>query len=688
MLESALQPSQSFKKSANQSVFAIVLFAVTYLILVLAALSITLFCAYLGITLIIYYTSYLTILLGAGLIVFGFLILFFLVKFIFKSNKIDRSNLIEITRSEEPLIFEMLDDLVKTVQTDFPKHIYLSAEVNASVFYDSSFWSMFFPVRKNLLIGMGLVNTCTIDELKSVLAHEFGHFSQKSLKVGSYVYMVNKIIDNILYENNNYNQIAGTIAGSNNFLSLFVWLSDKVVQGMQYLLNEVYRLLNKNYSKLSHEMEYHADAVAAYTVGAKPLIDTLLRMQLASNALHASLNYYDRNLGVATKNIFPNQTFVMNFMASQHHLPIENDFPQVDLKYYNRHNKSKLSLVDLYSSHPETEDRIKRMEALGAAVKFNQKSKAESLFKHWVNYAERLTTVLYAHVQYPAAPNQQSLLDFEKDYSEQNKKYTYPLIFQDYFDYRNPFTNFKEEDFLMPTEDTAQQTDYFSEEVLSLNYELKALREDLITIQNIQNKQINCKTFNYNGQLYSNQDCEAMIQHLNEEIEALNNRLLANDHKIFTYLLGLAQKQNQVLAFKNKAETFKQAFERFNLQQDIYDRLMNAAAFIMEQTPFEVIRKKISILKQIEEEFKTEIKSLLESDTTDFIAPDVKQRLNDYLAVNLKYFGVEEYFNDELTTFYTAANDFLDGILTLFFHAKKDYLIFSEKLMQPSCAVV
>ena len=37
---------------------------------------------------------------------------------------------------------------------------------------------MFLPVKKNLTMGLGLINSTTVSELKSILAHEFGHFSK------------------------------------------------------------------------------------------------------------------------------------------------------------------------------------------------------------------------------------------------------------------------------------------------------------------------------------------------------------------------------------------------------------------------------------------------------------------------------------------------------------------------------
>ena len=147
---------------------------------------------------------------------------FFLIKFLFKSHKVERSHFLEIHKEDEPKLFGMIEEIVQSVGTQFPKKVYLSPDVNAGVFYDSSFWSMFLPIRKNLNIGLGLVNTITEQELKSILSHEFGHFSQSSMKLGSYVYNVNQIIFNLLYNNQSYDKMLMAWANANGFLGFFV----------------------------------------------------------------------------------------------------------------------------------------------------------------------------------------------------------------------------------------------------------------------------------------------------------------------------------------------------------------------------------------------------------------------------------------------------------------------------------
>ena len=47
--------------------------------------------------------------------------------------------------------------------------------------------SLFFPVGKDLTIGMGLVDTINLSEFKAIIAHEFGHFPT-FMKIGSHCF--------------------------------------------------------------------------------------------------------------------------------------------------------------------------------------------------------------------------------------------------------------------------------------------------------------------------------------------------------------------------------------------------------------------------------------------------------------------------------------------------------------------
>ena len=74
------------------------------------------------------------------------------------SNCVVSQNRVEVKREECPKLFSMIADVAKSTGNKMPKHVYLTAEVNACVFYNStSIWAIFFPTRKNLMVGLGLL---------------------------------------------------------------------------------------------------------------------------------------------------------------------------------------------------------------------------------------------------------------------------------------------------------------------------------------------------------------------------------------------------------------------------------------------------------------------------------------------------------------------------------------------------
>ena len=90
----------------------------------------------------------------------------------------------EIKRNDYPELFSVIDEIVKEAGCRFPRRVYIYNECNAFVSC-RSIWGYLFNVRKNLTIGLPLLYTLNKTELKAILSHEFGHFTQKSVAVNS-----------------------------------------------------------------------------------------------------------------------------------------------------------------------------------------------------------------------------------------------------------------------------------------------------------------------------------------------------------------------------------------------------------------------------------------------------------------------------------------------------------------------
>ena len=196
-----------------------------YLLLIAFGIAVGYACIVGAVALISMRVNRFTVIIGVGLLALSVMFMAFLIKFIFVKHRNESDQRVEVTAQDHPLLFAFIDRLTTEVGSPKPYKVFLSPSVNASVFYNSSFWSLFLPVQKNLEIGLGLVNSLNLSEFKAVMAHEFGHFSQRSMKLGSYVYVVNRVIYNLVYDRDGWDRLLDKWADAGGFWSYFAVLT-------------------------------------------------------------------------------------------------------------------------------------------------------------------------------------------------------------------------------------------------------------------------------------------------------------------------------------------------------------------------------------------------------------------------------------------------------------------------------
>lgn len=681
-MKKTLQPSKAFQSAAIRSVLSILLFIFTYLLLIILAIALTVACGYAGILLIMLKPMLVTIAMGGALIVMGLLVLIFLFKFVFKQDKTDRSHLIEVKASDHPELFCMIKELVEEVGTRFPRKVYFSTEVNAAVFYDSTFWSMFFPVRKNLQIGMGLMNSVSVTELRAILAHEFGHFSQRSMKVGSYVYNVNKVLYNILYDNQGYNEMIGNWANSHWSLNLGVTLAVRIVRGIQVLLRKVYEVLNNNYYGLSREMEFHADAVAASVAGSSPLASSLLRLSLANQALDSVLDFYNAKIAESGKaaNFYPQQGLVMNYIAEKWKLPVVGGLPQISMDDISKFNRTRLVLKDQWASHPSTEDRIRRLMELDIPVRQQNDSIALTLLNDIAATQELLTGHAFRNVSYEHQPVRLEPGLFWEEFLSNEQKYALPDVFKGYYDARSPYLGSDDEASASIAEYPDPKT-LIDEQLIENLKTLDAMRSDLEVLQQIDAGQIEINTFEYDGQRYTPADCSILIENLEAQVSDLSGWLDQRDKQLFESYKAVAIAAGKSAEWEDKCREYKLTMDLLNENQAVYQTMVEAASYMQSNQQFTTIIEKTAELKKLEPKFKARVELLLSDDRfSAFIKGSQRQHLEEYLSKESAYFVHDMYINQDVDTFYIALGDFYAFNLELNFKSKQDFLIFQASL--------
>lgn len=678
-----IQVSKNFKKMTTKAIFSIALFILTYIILLILAVGLTALCIAGAIAIIAAKPMFATVALGIGLASLGFFIIAFLFKFIFKKHKIDRTHLTEITKSEEPKLFQFIEEITIETETHFPNKIYLSQDVNACVFYDSSFWSMFFPIKKNLQIGLGLVNTITEQEFKAILAHEFGHFSQRSMKVGSYVYNVNQVIFNMLYDNESFDKMIQKWASASGYFAVFVMLSLKIIKGIQWILKKMYDYVNLNYLALSREMEFHADEVAANVAGYPPLKHSLLRMDLADHSYNSVLNFYSEKVSenIKSENIYKEQSYVMRFLGKESNLTFKNNLPEVTELDLSKYNKSKLNIKDQWASHPSVEERISNIEKTNIIKENPSNIPAILLFNNPELLETKLTEKLFSQIKYTDKITSFKMDDFKTEYVDNYIKNSFNKNFNGYYDNKNP--NY----FDVDTIDTSQKSEtfeiLFDKVKIDMVYDFIALENDKKTLTDIANNDFKIKTFDYDGKKFKANEALGIIPRIEEEIENLKAKITENDIKIYSYFYQQTSNKEDREALKLKYHNFFKFDKEFNLKIEMYSNLLNAAQFFHIVTPFEQIKSNLTEFKKVEKEFKKEISDVLHQEIykTELTEP-IKENFEKYLAEEWVYFSNQNYLDNEMEILFSAMNDYNHLLSKGYFQTKKNLLNFKNKLFE------
>ncbi|MFT3704752.1 MAG: M48 family metallopeptidase [Agriterribacter sp.] len=648
--ESITATSPAFKQQVSKVILSIIFFLVVYIMLVVAAVALAAGCLYVGFLVIIFHPSFLTIVLGLGAAALGVSVIFFLIKFIFSVSKDENPSRVQIFEQDQPALFSFIRKLTDETQTPFPKKIFVSPDVNACVFYNSSFWSMFLPVRKNLEIGLGLVNSINVSEFKAVLAHEFGHFSQRSMKLGSFTYNVNRVIYNMLYENNGYTNFLNSWGQLNGYLSLFANLTVKIAVGIQWILRGVYKSVNKNYLALSREMEFHADAVAASVAGGNNLVTGLSRVEVAQACYNSALNKASEWLKQKkiSKNIFDNQLSVFHSMAKEHQLPVRGGLPEVSYHFIESFSKSRVNYKNQWASHPTLEERKAHLDALNANCEPNE-ARAWITFDNSGKLQEELTGNLYKSVKLESSHETYDAAYFEALQVKEKEMYTLPAVYKGFYDKR--YINISEWDInailLQPGKNNFEEI--FNDTNGQLQSSIKNNETDLVTIKAIKEKQIDTKTFDFDGNKYSNAECDNIIVQLEEDIKRETTQLAELDKNAFVLFYNGAT---------TEAGSVKLAYQQFQEIAKEYDEYIAVANNIVKDiNPFYhgniTVQQVTSIVENLknsdERKLKRILKEILEKKiVTTETNTELHKSIAGFLEKNYTYFSLNEFQNAEL----------------------------------------
>ncbi|TKG92005.1 hypothetical protein EYV94_20550 [Puteibacter caeruleilacunae] len=558
-----IEITKDFKLSIFKVILAIAFFFISYLVLIAVSIGLLIACGFAAFYLVTAKVNLYTLGAAAGLVTLGIMFFIFLIKFIFSKHTDSNPYRIQIYQQDHPELFKMIKEVSDAVGTQYPKKVYLRHDVNASVFYNSSFWSLFFPVKKNLDLGLGLINSVNQSELKAILAHEFGHFSQKSMALGSYVYTVNNVIHNLVYNHDRWDRMLEQWANAGGIFGIFALITSKLVQLVRFVLRKSHNVILLPYMSLSREMEFHADEIAASVAGKDNMISGLRRIEFCNMAFINTINNlrHIASKNLLSENIYLNHQHEIQTLGEHYNLQFENGLPIISNNDLEAHTvKQRVNFKDQWATHPPREDREQRISSIDESNIDMNNNSCWSLLNNAQKCQKELTINLYA-VDYPdndefKSIDNQHYIDYT---NSQQSQYS----IDDYF---NEFYNNR----LLATVDleTIRQSSFegnLTEELTQLYSKKSKLlfdkfqhdSNDLAVLNQIANKEIDTKYFEFDNVRYHRRDTNKAIQQLEREIKTLKEELKT--------LEGKAISINATVAAHISAEAREQLISKYEI---------------------------------------------------------------------------------------------------------------------------
>ncbi|NDV57747.1 M48 family metallopeptidase [Bacteroides sp. 519] len=488
----------------------------------------------------------------------GFALMFglYLFKFLFAKNKNENLNRREVKESECPQLFKTIREVAQATHCPIPKKVFISPDVNACVFYNTSFWSIFLPVRKNLEIGIGLFTALNVDELKGILAHEFGHFSQKSMKVGSGVYIANTVLHDLAFQEDKWDEWV------NQWCAINVWiiaLSGSLTRGftnlVKRLLRAMYGMVNRSYMQLSRQMEYHADSIACKYTGKDVFISGLCKIDFTGATFQYSAGIVKSMMDKKKKpeNVFRVHTIITDILSAESGKKI-NAGILLDEPIDNSTSYSRITLQNSWDSHPSIENRIANVQELTVSKEIDLRPAWELIPSDVVI---RMSNLLLLNLQDISELEEATDVELAEHCEQYHKEHSVPSQYSAFLDRAIIFFDRKE----LTANDVLINP--FTEENSKLLKELEAAIEDSNTMYGIQNKHIEAEYILYNGTRYTPKNLP-VEEHL-KYVESLREKAKYIDIDVYKYAINHA-------ANEEKKEEINRLYDAHFMVQNLFDK--------------------------------------------------------------------------------------------------------------------
>ncbi len=312
----------------------------------------------------------------------GLLLFLFLVKPVFFRCRPDKDRIVTLNPAEEPVLFAFVRKLCDAIGAPMPTRIEVNCDANASAGMDGL--GGLFGGQFVLRIGLPLAAALPARQLAGVLAHEFGHFNQRSGMTGSYlVRRLSHFFARIVFERDRLDEKLHELRlrrslGARVLFGLMA-IAVEAARGVLWLLLMLAELLT---CSVLRRMEYDADQREACITGVQDFIRTsrlLIFLNIAAQQSHHHMA----------------DTWDQRRLA--------DDFPRLIVANARRLAEHRQDILKMlkegktrwFDTHPSYSDRVENISQLGVPALMEADLPSSVLFADFHALCKRATRALY-----------------------------------------------------------------------------------------------------------------------------------------------------------------------------------------------------------------------------------------------------------------------------------------------------
>ncbi len=294
---------------------------------------------------------------------------------LFRNYRYEPSAPKEIREKDAPQLFSIIREIAAKTGNMMPKRVYLTPEFGAHVNFNYDFQLGFVNnIEYELTIGIRLLREMNVSEMRSILAHELGHFSKRNAITAAHINWLDTTYERMQHTPQ-YNNILS------KFLPLFYYPLAFIF--VRPLTSVFYKHISVRAQWLNRYHELYSDTVACEITGSKPVVSSLCKLDIPTN----SFDVYTQMLvallqeGYSVRDFLKGYAYVDEQTAEDVSMNISFQDTLTEPVGDSAIYPSRLPVLLAWDVHPSLQERIDHVNSLPVGEGEVNKEVASSLVK-------------------------------------------------------------------------------------------------------------------------------------------------------------------------------------------------------------------------------------------------------------------------------------------------------------------